>query len=95
LPFIQRFIIIKALWFVDDVVHNIDRDGSSVDSLRWVSPQKFAKGGDRTPDNMPHGEIEVCKELGIELVYGIGDRVDSSQDIVKRCCQNLKSKPKA
>ena len=30
----------------------------------------FANGGDRTTDNVP--EMEICKDLGIEMLWGIG-----------------------
>lgn len=55
-----------------EVVDTIDRDGTVTETLRKVSPQIFAKGGDKTPDNMPASEIKVCEELGIKIVYGVG-----------------------
>ena len=30
----------------------------------------FANGGDRTNDNVP--EVSVCKELGVEMMWGVG-----------------------
>jgi len=44
----------------------------------------LAKGGDRTPDNMPESEIKVCRDLGIEIKYGIGDLLNSSSKITSK-----------
>jgi cytidyltransferase-like protein len=42
----------------------------------------FAKGGDRTADNTP--EQDVCSELGITCVFGVGgEKIASSSDIVR------------
>ena len=35
------------------------------------------------PANTP--EHDVCKELGIETVYGLGDKVQSSSWLIKNC----------
>jgi len=43
----------------------------------------FANGGDRTLENVP--EAAVCKELGIEMVYGVGGRkVASSSEMLEK-----------
>ena len=53
------------------VVENIDKDITSKDSLRHYGVNIFAKGGDTWDiDNLP--EKEVCKELGIRIVFGVG-----------------------
>jgi len=62
----------------NEVVENIDTDGTCIETLRMVKPDIFAKGGDRTPDNMVQAEIDVCEEIGCEIVYGIGDLLGSS-----------------
>jgi len=61
-----------------EVLPTLDRDGSSVETLRVYKPDIWAKGGDRTPDNMLQSEIDVCKEIGCEIVYGVGDKLNSS-----------------
>lgn len=60
------------------VVAGFDRDGKSIESLAMLQPDVFAKGGDRTPENMPQDEIEVCKSLDIEIVYGVGKQLNES-----------------
>jgi bifunctional ADP-heptose synthase (sugar kinase/adenylyltransferase) len=60
-----------------------DNDGSVVMTLETLQPDRFIKGGDRTPDNMPPAEVAICKKYGIEIVYGVGDRLGQSRDIAK------------
>ena len=79
----DRFAIMELV--ADEVVINIDRDGTCAETLRMVRPQVFAKGGDRGPDNMPENELAVCREIGCQIVYGIGDpKETSSSDLIRR-----------
>ncbi|MEM2281318.1 MAG: adenylyltransferase/cytidyltransferase family protein [Candidatus Bathyarchaeia archaeon] len=71
--------ILEAFSFVDDVwVCTRKCDGTIVEALERVRKEYpdcqiiLAKGGDRTPENMPKSEIEACKRLNIEIVYGVG-----------------------
>ena len=57
---------------------SVDKDGTITETLRKYKPDILAKGGDRTVNNMPQNELDVCKELGIEIKYGIGDRLNAS-----------------
>lgn len=67
------------------IVANLDKDITITESLRFYKPDILAKGGDRTPDNMPLAEIEICKEIGCQLVYGVGgDKIQSSSWIKQR-----------
>ncbi|MDR1551345.1 MAG: hypothetical protein LBS14_01555 [Holosporaceae bacterium] len=74
--FYTRSTVIGCMKGVIDVISFDDSDGSACDGLRCVRSKYprdtlvFAKGGDRTADNIP--EISVCKELGIETRYDIG-----------------------
>lgn len=54
------------------VVPNIDKDLTSRDSLREYRPfHVYAKGGNTwNSSNLP--ERDVCKELGIDMVFGVG-----------------------
>ena len=73
----ERCNIVKALRCVDHVILSIDKDRTIRETLKFVKPNIFAKGGDSTPDNVP--EKEVCITLGIDLRYGIGgDKIQSS-----------------
>ena len=72
---------IKGVILVDSVD---DSDGTVCDAIRRHKPTYFANGGDRGKNNTP--EAQLCKELGIELLWGIGgeEKVESSSDLVKK-----------
>lgn len=78
----QRREVIEGLKGVSRVVctgHEPDDEDHSVcRELREIRPHIFANGGDRFADNIP--EAVVCRELGIETVFNIGQggKVQSS-----------------
>ena len=85
----ERGKIIQELQCVDEVFISIDRDRTVCESLRTVRPHIFANGGDRkkngfTTDNTDIPEAIVCKELGIEMVDGLGSKIQSSSSLIKR-----------
>lgn len=71
------------------VINVIDRDGTVAETLRKIKPTIFAKGGDRVPGNMPKSELDVCKELGIEIRYGIGRQLNASSMLAEKIRQHL------
>jgi len=75
----DRMKIVLALKCVDEVFLSIDKDKSQCESLRRINPDIFAKGGDRTSDEIP--ESKVCKELNIDIVDGLGEKIRSSSDL--------------
>ena len=75
----DRMRIVSALKCVDEVFLSIDKDKSQCESLRHINPDIFAKGGDRMSDEIP--ESKVCKELGIKIVDGLGEKIRSSSDL--------------
>ena len=75
----DRIKIISALKCVDEVFLSIDKDKSQCESLRFIKPDIFAKGGDRMSDEIP--ESKVCKELGIEIIDGLGEKIRSSSNL--------------
>lgn len=81
---VDRMAIIRELQSVDEVVVNIDRDGSCGESLKMVRPQIFAKGGDRGPDNMPENELAICREMGCKIVYNVGALKETSSSELAR-----------
>ena len=64
------------------VIDYYDDDGTVTNILKVLQPNIFAKGGDRTPDNMPQSEIDACHEIGTKIFYGIGDLLNSSSELV-------------
>jgi len=85
MPLSERMEIVGSLRFVDQVLACLDNDGTVTRTLKWLKPDIFAKGGDRRPDNMPRSELEVCKQIGCQIIYGVGGgKVESSSNLVKR-----------
>lgn len=74
----DRLKIVSSLKCVDEVFLSIDEDSTVCRSLQAVSPNIFAKGGDRFIDEIP--EATTCKEIGAEIVDGLGMKIRSSSD---------------
>lgn len=78
---LKRKAVLEALGVVDEVFISIDEDGSVCESLRKINPDVFAEGGDRFSHNVP--ETGVCEDLGIEMVDGLGKKIESSSRLIK------------
>jgi cytidyltransferase-like protein len=89
MPLEDRMEILRGLRCVDEVVPTIDKDGTMGETLKKVKPDIFAKGGDRTPENIPQNEVEACKEIGCEIIYGVGEQYSSSQKIIRETYEKL------
>ena len=79
-----RSAVVSCIREVDFVVpFEIEDDPTVREALRQVKPHVFTKGGDRVDHtNIP--EWEVCQELGIEVVSGVGlDKAWSSSNFLK------------
>jgi cytidyltransferase-like protein len=77
----ERMQIVAALRCVDEVVLSIDTDSTVCQTLALVHPNIFAKGGDRFSSEIP--ESPICKELGITIQDGLGEKIQSSSSILK------------
>ena len=75
----DRLKIVSALKCVDEVFLSIDKDKTQCQSLKHLNPTIFAKGGDRTSGEIP--ESKICKELGIQIIDGLGAKIRSSSDL--------------
>ena len=81
MPFEERCEILRGFDCVYDTTFVNDADDSVCEALRRLKPDYFANGGDRKTDNTP--EMEVCKELKIELLWNVGGgKIQSSSDLV-------------
>jgi cytidyltransferase-like protein len=95
MPEKERKEIIASFPSVDKVIltsHTLnDPDRSVCRELTKLNPAIFANGGDRKPDGDPVPEVELCKELGIELVYniGVGGKVQSSSWLAQGASRNF------
>ena len=79
----ERLTIIKAIKYVDWAMVSVDIDKTQIQSLREVHAiygetheLSFANGGDQNNDTIP--ESLICKELGIKLIDGLGQKIQSS-----------------
>lgn len=60
-----------------------DHDGTVCEALRRIKPDFFANGGDRYDTNTP--EMDVCKELGIKMLWNIGgEKEQSSSSLINK-----------
>ena len=87
----ERQEILYAIKGVVDVVEARDEDNTVCETLKHLNPHIFANGGDRGDRNTP--EMAVCKELGIQMVWGMGgnDKPQSSSwliDAVRNFCKD-------
>jgi len=82
MPVEERKKILEAIKYVDEVFVSIDEDKSVCKSLEVVHPDVFAQGGDRHFGEVP--EYEICQKLGIEMTDGLGEKIQSSSDLVKK-----------
>jgi cytidyltransferase-like protein len=79
----ERVFIVSNIKSVDEVVLSIDQDKTQCKTLRSLQQKlsdtyqlAFANGGDQNNNSIP--EAPVCNELGIELIEGLGDKIQSS-----------------
>jgi glycerol-3-phosphate cytidylyltransferase-like family protein len=93
MPLEDRRAVIEAIKYVDEVVVCGEAcDLTVCDILHTVKPNIFAKGGDRTPENMPKSEVELCEKLGIKIVYGVGGgKAQSSSWLVENFAKVAKN----
>lgn len=78
----ERRTILESIREIDEVYMSIDEDESVCKSLQVVKPDIFAKGGDRYADEIP--EAKICNELGIEIVDGLGEKIQASSELIER-----------
>ena len=93
MTFDERKEIIQSMSAVHDVIEVNDDDGSVCEALERIRPHFFGNGGDRLSDNVP--EVELCKELGIKMIFNLGgEKIQSSSDLVqsyKELSENLEN----
>ena len=85
MPLDDRLEILRSIKYIDEVVVcQPDCDLTVAGVLETVKPSIFAKGGDRTLENLPKSEVEACGKLGIKIVFNVGGgKVQSSSWIIQ------------
>ena len=85
----ERLIIVSSIKHVDKALISIDKDktqcatlGDLADKYSSEYELYFANGGDQNNESIP--EISVCREKGIGLLEGLGDKIQSSSWLLKK-----------
>ena len=82
MPLEDRKAVLESIKFVDEVFVSIDEERSVCKSIEEIRPNIFTKGGDRFSTEVP--EAEVCKRLGVRIVDRLGEKIQSSSDLIKK-----------
>ncbi len=79
----ERLLIIDNLKVVDKCILSVDKDRTVIDTLKLIHntysekfDMYFANGGDQNNETIP--EKTICETLGIKLIDGLGDKIQSS-----------------
>lgn len=84
----ERIFIVSNIKSVNKVFLSIDKDRSVCETLKLIFnllkdnyKLAFANGGDQNNQSIP--EAPICLELGIELIDGLGGKIQSSSWLLK------------
>ena len=87
----ERKLVIETLKPVDWAVVSIDKNNRQVDkSIEMIHMLYkdefqnfiFTNGGDQTEQTI--AEDAICRKLGIKMVFGLGDKIQSSSWLLKK-----------
>ena len=84
----ERTFIVSNIKSIDRVFLSIDEDRTVCATIQQIHEQlhhdyqlAFANGGDQNNDSIP--EAPICEALGIDLLVGLGDKIQSSSWLLK------------
>ena len=85
----ERVFIVENLRMVDKCFLSIDKDRTVIESIKMICNHfgkdyqlAFANGGDQNNDTIP--ERPICDELRIELIDGLGGKIQSSSWLLNK-----------
>jgi len=85
----ERVLIVNELAVSDKVFLSVDQDRTVCATLEKIHKEfskqfelYFANGGDQNNQSIP--ELPVCEQLGINLLEGLGDKIQSSSWLLKK-----------
>jgi cytidyltransferase-like protein len=85
----ERALILENLRMVDKCFLSIDQDRTVIETIKLIHYNfksefdfVFANGGDQNNETIP--ERAICEELGIQLIDGLGDKIQSSSWLLKK-----------
>jgi cytidyltransferase-like protein len=84
----ERLLIVENLKMVNKSFLSIDKDRTVIETIKLIYNNfkyefdfVFANGGDQNNQSIP--ERAICEELGIQLIDGLGDKIQSSSWLLK------------
>ena len=84
----ERLFIVENIKSVDKAMVSVDKDRTVCATIRAIYEKYgkefqigFANGGDQDNNSIP--EAPVCQELNIDLIDGLGDKIQSSSWLLK------------
>jgi len=84
----ERLFIVQNIKAVDKAMISVDKDRTVCESIRVIFETYgqeyqlgFANGGDQNNNSIP--EAPICNELGIQLIDGLGGKIQSSSWLLK------------
>jgi cytidyltransferase-like protein len=85
----ERLFIVQNIKAVDKAMISVDKDRTVCESIRTLFEAYgaeyqlgFANGGDQDNNSIP--EAPICNELKIELIDGLGDKIQSSSWLLNK-----------
>ena len=85
----ERLFIVENIKAVDKAFISVDTDRTVCESIKKIHEEYhleyelgFANGGDQNNNSIP--EAPICKELKIQLIDGLGDKIQSSSWLLKK-----------
>ena len=85
----ERMIIVSHIRNVDKTILSIDQDRTVCATIRKIVHDfgekydfGFANGGDQNNETIP--EQPICKELNVQLIDGLGDKIQSSSWLLSK-----------
>ena len=85
----ERYEIVSNLKSVDWAIVAIDKDREVAKTIKLIYETNkdgydkfiFANGGDQTTSSI--SEKSICDKLGIEMIFGLGEKIQSSSWLLK------------
>tara|TARA_B100000767_G_scaffold138048_1_gene130596 strand:- start:66 stop:488 length:423 start_codon:yes stop_codon:yes gene_type:complete len=85
----ERMLIVSSLRVVDEAILSIDTDRTVCETIASIAKEygqdyelAFANGGDQNNNTIP--ERPICEKMGISLLDGLGDKIQSSSWLLKK-----------
>ena len=85
----ERVLIVSQISIVDKVFLSVDQDKTVIKSIEEINNADgkehelyFANGGDQNNQVCP--EAKICRKLGINLIDGLGNKIQSSSWLLKK-----------